>query len=428
MEKSGEVKYASFYVNNKPTAQDTISASVDSEVTILGYNPFEGTTGTTTVYVEVIAGEHNEEGDTPTVMASTTVSVSVVNRDTNAAYGFQGKNTDVQSIKMIVPKRIIQISPDLDAQGATEYRNKIEESFFKSEAVKFEFIIAKGMGKQFDEDEFNTYAFKEIKVLDSNNDSVDGKLRLNGYNAVRRSIEIEATDLEPGKYILLFGEHLKPTNKGKELGANVYFEFNVVTPLVGGSGVMSKVEVDNDNFFITDDLKTNGIITNEDVIAAMYEAARNLIEFDVNEDNCVVYDVRLKISTDGGNSWDYATKENLPKEGIRLELEYPEGTSAKTQDFEVLHMATYNTSDDGTGLMAGDVEKLNVKEGKDMLQVTVNSLSPFMIVWQDADTEAGINDGSAETGDNMNIALYAGIMILALCGGAAVFARRRKEQ
>lgn len=47
---------------------------------------------------------------------------------------------------------------------------------------------------------------------------------------------------------------------------------------------------------------------------------------------------------------------------------------------------------------------------------------------QGADNKAEADSDTAETGDNMNIALYAGIMILALCGGAAVFARRRKEQ
>ena len=91
-------------------------------------------------------------------------------------------------------------------------------------------------------------------------------------------------------------------------------------------------------------------------------------------DNLVVYDVTLKVSTDGGKTWEKATAENFPKDGLEVSFDLPEGITAETADqytFVISHM-----KDDATVELLTPV----LKDGK--LTVTVHSLSPFGISWK----------------------------------------------
>ena len=91
-------------------------------------------------------------------------------------------------------------------------------------------------------------------------------------------------------------------------------------------------------------------------------------------DNLVVYDVTLKVSTDGGKTWQKATEENFPKDGLEVSFDLPEGITAETADqytFVISHM-----KDDATVELLTPV----LKDGK--LTVTVRSLSPFGISWK----------------------------------------------
>ncbi|MDD6764962.1 MAG: LPXTG cell wall anchor domain-containing protein [Firmicutes bacterium] len=418
------------FIEKKDGSENELSNEIETvsgnPIKIKGLVAQEGT-------ITVTAYTLDENDNTKKIIhGSATFTVSVVS---DMTYGPQGSTVygynDPQTVEIV--KIGDSIVSDADINGTkginspgVAFTNSFTNSLTDTDIT---FFIGKGMGAQFDKDKFNKAAMPYIEVLSKDGKRIDGftGIELIGRNIDRSiTVRLPIGKLEEGKYILRFNKGLAPKSDGQPLGTNVDFWFKVgdPVPVIGDYDVMSRIEISKTDFKITQDLKDNGIDTKEEVLNAMYEAALKLIGFDVNEDNSVVYDVKLLISTDGGKEWKPATKENFPKEGIKLELNYPEGTSAETQNFEVLHMVTV----DGNGMKAGDVEKLNVKEGKEKLQVTVNSLSPFLIAWEDADAEAGINDGSAETGDNMNIALYAGIMILALCGGAAVFARRRKEQ
>ena len=91
-------------------------------------------------------------------------------------------------------------------------------------------------------------------------------------------------------------------------------------------------------------------------------------------DNLLVYDVTLKVSTDGGKTWQKATAENFPKDGLEISFDLPNGITAETADqytFLISHM-----KGDATVELLPPV----LKDGK--LTVTVHSLSPFGISWK----------------------------------------------
>lgn len=389
------------------------------------------------IKVSVVAGESHEANCTGDVLKEKLIYVNVTDDEIKDKYeyGPQGKDVNSQYLEMLSPEEITQLYPKTDGQEITEFINRIETSFSALEPIVFTFVVGKGMGNKFDKRSFEDYAISEISVADKDGNIVASANKKNiiflGQNGdIYRSVSIKVENLKPGDYTLTFGEGLKPAIDKDPLGVPVKFKFTVKesakdpAPVIGDDGVMSKVVIDKKNFEITPELKEKGIATNEEVIDAMYAAIYKELGLEADENNTVVYDIKLQISTDGGKTWIDATKENFPKEGIKLELDYPEGTNAEDQDFTVMHMVTADVN----GFKAGDIENLDVTEAKDKLKMTVYSLSPFSITWEDVEDGAAKNDSSAKTGDDMNIALCAGIMLAALCGGAAVFVRRRKEQ
>ena len=120
---------------------------------------------------------------------------------------------------------------------------------------------------------------------------------------------------------------------------------------------------------IPDSLKKAGYDTKEKITEKLRtESAQKLAT-----DNLVVYEVKLKVSTDGVN-WVDATAENFPKNGLEVSFALPKGITSETAaqyDFIVSHMKD-----------SGEVELLTpaLKDGK--LVVTVSSLSPFGIGWK----------------------------------------------
>ena len=121
---------------------------------------------------------------------------------------------------------------------------------------------------------------------------------------------------------------------------------------------------------IPDSLKEAGYDTPEKIENKLKQESSQ--EF--ASDNLVVYDVTLKVSTDGGKTWQKATEENFPKDGLEVSFDLPEGITAETADqytFLISHM-----KDDATVELLTPV----LKDGK--LTVTVKSLSPFGISWK----------------------------------------------
>ncbi len=216
--------------------------------------------------------------------------------------------------------------------------------------------------------------------------------------------------------------------------------------------------------YITEDMKNAGFDTVEKVTDALYQAITNVSDYTATGENTVVLEVELLVSTDGGKTWAPATKENFPEEGFDVVLPYPEGTNAEDYDFTVAHMF----GADMNGNKAGNVEILEAEETENGLKVHVDSLSPFAISWVETTADEPVVDpedptvpvdpeepgdveeptdtdepavdedplteddsdkkeNSAQTGDDSNMAVYFGAMIMALVAAAAALFRRREN-
>ncbi len=158
-------------------------------------------------------------------------------------------------------------------------------------------------------------------------------------------------------------------------------------------------------------------------------------------ENTVVSDVRLQISTDGGETWFDATEENFPASGITIVLPYPEGTGKDTHDFVVTHMFTVTSERLGT--TAGKTETPAVKKLDNGIQVTLKGLSPVSISWKtvsastdkpgsstDKPTENNPNTGaqSPQTGDSSNVGLWVALLAISAFGVGAMLLYGRKRR
>ena len=68
----------------------------------------------------------------------------------------------------------------------------------------------------------------------------------------------------------------------------------------------------------------------------------------VRAESTFLFDVALQVSFDGGKTWQPATEENFPAEGLQVMLPYPAGTNRKDFDFAVSHMFTITSTRLGT--------------------------------------------------------------------------------
>ena len=153
----------------------------------------------------------------------------------------------------------------------------------------------------------------------------------------------------------------------------------------------------------------------------------------------VVWEVTIKVSTDGGNTWVDADKDNIPKEGVDVILPYPEGTNKNDYDFTVSHLITQ----DWNGQVPGTMEYPEVTKTEEGLKIHVLSASPFAIAWKPVGTDKpaepddddepeevgeNITTQAVKTGDNMNVAAVIwSIVFLAAAAGAGVLVYRRRH-
>lgn len=148
------------------------------------------------------------------------------------------------------------------------------------------------------------------------------------------------------------------------------------------SSAKQKVEtVELTDETISDDLKDAGMDSAEKIESALTDVAVKNEGY--TAENTAVSNVKLMISTDGGETWFEATEENFPEEGITVTLAYPEGTDA-SYDFVVAHMFGITSSKLGT--KAGNVETPTVQKTKDGIKVTLKGLSPVSISWKKSAT------------------------------------------
>lgn len=100
-----------------------------------------------------------------------------------------------------------------------------------------------------------------------------------------------------------------------------------------------------------------------------------------------MYSVIMQITYDGGQTWERATREHFPADGISISLPYPKGTNAKDHNFAVSHMFA-----EEMGMHEpGETELPEVQETEEGLVVTATSLSPVMIAWTDAVVSIELN-------------------------------------
>ncbi len=151
------------------------------------------------------------------------------------------------------------------------------------------------------------------------------------------------------------------------------------------------------------------------------------------EENTVVCDVVLQISTDGGLTWTDATEEDFPAGGITVTLPYPDGTDS-SYDFVVAHMFTLTSERLGT--VAGEVEYPTVTKTVDGIQVTLTGLSPVAIAWTESAATTATASPTAtaaattapNTGDDTNAALWLALLAACACCGLGLIVTGKKKK
>ncbi len=143
------------------------------------------------------------------------------------------------------------------------------------------------------------------------------------------------------------------------------------------------VEVENSEEKYMLEVKTNDITipkaaeekyeTVEKAQEAMQQAAFTVETLNKDKAETVYYEITLKVQKDNG-TWETVTPENFPKEGLKVTIPY-NGLDPEKLDFVVTHLVS-------SGNNAGEIEVLEHKEGEDGLEITVYSLSPFAVTYQ----------------------------------------------
>ena len=202
----------------------------------------------------------------------------------------------------------------------------------------------------------------------------------------------------------------------------------------------------------TDEMKEAGFDTEDKVRSAMYKAVVDAVNDGAEEDRSGIivgsrlYDVEFMISFDGGNTWEPVSEVNFPKDGLYVEIPYPEGTDKRSNDFIVAHMFTHNMR----GHNAGETETIIPEETETCLKFKVSSLSPVLVTWTRAAEEAeevstdntvSVNEVPNEvpatmesrapkTGENMTFIMATVFCLMAGAGltGYALFIRRKRNR
>ena len=117
-----------------------------------------------------------------------------------------------------------------------------------------------------------------------------------------------------------------------------------------------------------------------DVEKALEDTAKTANEkFDDEKVKIEVVDVELKVFNEETNAWEIVDDTNFPENGVTIVLPYPEGINTVNYanfTFEIVHMIT-------SGEKAGQTEVLSPVFKADGIHVTVTSLSPIGIVYQE---------------------------------------------
>lgn len=98
-------------------------------------------------------------------------------------------------------------------------------------------------------------------------------------------------------------------------------------------------------------------------------------------ENSRFMDLALRVSTDGGSSFRDAVLNDIPMEGIEIRLDYPEGTTAYTHEFKLIHMFTEDSNRHQTYI--GKFASPIVTEREDGLYVKLRSIDSLLLLsWE----------------------------------------------
>lgn len=96
-----------------------------------------------------------------------------------------------------------------------------------------------------------------------------------------------------------------------------------------------------------------------------------------------IIDVKVRVSFDGGFTWEDATEENFPAQGLDIYLPYPKGTNSSQYDFLIAHLVTLACN----GAVPGTTEYYRPVETAEGLKIHITSASPFVIGWVEAEND-----------------------------------------
>lgn len=117
----------------------------------------------------------------------------------------------------------------------------------------------------------------------------------------------------------------------------------------------------------------------EDEIIAALSTAITKDGGGYNYQNIAFYNIRVKVSYDNGQNYDYATADNFPEEGVKIIMPYPEGTDKDKYNFRIAHM--YSQNSERLNVTAGDIEMPTPTKTAEGLEFTVHGTSPLAIGW-----------------------------------------------
>ncbi len=139
--------------------------------------------------------------------------------------------------------------------------------------------------------------------------------------------------------------------------------------------------------------------------------------------NSTVMDLSLLVSIDGAQSWSDATLADIPMNGIEICLDYPEGTSAETHDFKLIHMFSEDSM--RHSVTAGDWESPEITEKEDGLYVRMMGFSPVILAWDQPTEGTAIDNGSNLL---VHIAASAAIVIAVAALGTVIVKKSKKRR
>lgn len=315
-----------------------------------------------------------------------------------------------------------------------------------------------------------TVEISELKLID-HEDNVIYYQNAADYSAVteaiRKASQLTASDYEDFSAVQEAWDAIVlglPADRQAEVDAMAAALENAMAALVKKqiTGIAAvEVSTTLPETLLTDAVKSKtGCTSIEDLLRFM----QNTVKKDAfAAAETVVVDVKVKVSFDGGVTWQDADETNFPADGVDVLLSYPTGTNRTDYDFLVSHLITMACN----GQQPGTVEYPAVEALDGGLKLHIMSASPFAVAWKQSGSQGGLtppvqptptptpapanNDDDDEqeeapatqqtgenivaqatkTGDSMNVAAVVCGLVLAaaLAGaGALVYVRRRREK